>query len=103
MSQSVGRAVTILLACADDPQRLGDLADKLEIHRSTVLRILQTLEEHNFARRRDDGLWALGLGFTGAALSALDAMETRTIAQPWLRRIASDLGHTIHLAEMSGV
>jgi len=56
----------------------------------------------NFVRRQEDGRWTIGLGLTSAALSALDRIETRTVANPWLRRLARDLGHTIHLAELFG-
>jgi len=102
MSQSVDRAMTILITCAEGPQRLSDLAQQLDVHRSTVLRLLQTLEARSFVRRQDDGGWTIGLGLTSAALSALDRMETRAVANPWLRRLARDLGHTIHLAELFG-
>ena len=102
MSQSVDRAVTILMACASSPRRLGELADELRVHKSTVLRLLQTLEERYFVRRTADGTWALGFGFTDVALTALEGIDVRTAAHPWLLRIVRELGHTLHLAELSG-
>jgi len=102
MSQSLDRAMTILITCAEGPQRLSGLAQQLDVHRSTVLRLLQTMAARNFVRRQDDGRWTIGLGLTSAALSALDRIETRAVANPWLRRLARDLGHTIHLAELFG-
>ncbi len=102
MSQSVERAVTILMACATAPHRLGELAVELGVHKSTVLRLLQTLEERDFVRRTSEGTWALGFGFTDVALTALDAIDVRAAAHPWLRRIVREIGHTLHLAELSG-
>lgn len=102
MSQSVDRAVTILVSCATAPHRLGELAEELGVHKSTVLRLLQTLEERGFVRRTSEGAWALGFGFTDVALTALDAIDVRAAAHPWLRKIIREIGHTLHLAELSG-
>jgi DNA-binding IclR family transcriptional regulator len=94
--------VTILVACAANPRRLGELADELAVHKSTALRLLQALEEHDFVRRTEDGLWAIGFGFTDVAFTALDGIDVRAAAHPWLRRMVRELGHTLHLAELSG-
>jgi DNA-binding IclR family transcriptional regulator len=102
MSQSVERAMTILKACARGPARLSDLGTELCVHKSTALRLLQTLEEGNFVRHLDDGTWTIGFGLTDIALDALDAIEIRAVARPWLVRLARELGHTLHLAELTG-
>ncbi|MGP3968219.1 IclR family transcriptional regulator [Streptomyces sp. 6N223] len=102
MSQSVDRAISIITLCAESPRGLRELADELDVHRSTVLRLLQTMEKRGFMRRDRDGTWALGLRLTGVAVSALEAIDTRTVAHPWLLRLARELGHTLHLAELQG-
>lgn len=101
MSQSLDRAISIILECADGPKGLGELAGTLDVHRSTVLRLLQTMEARDFMRRNRDGAWTLGFGLAGIAATALDGIEIRSIAQPWLRRLSRELGHTVHLAELS--
>ena len=53
MSQSVDRALRILEELAHGPLRLGPLAETLGVHKSTVLRLVQTLEAHEFIRRRE--------------------------------------------------
>ncbi len=102
MSQSVDRAAVILDACARGPRRLSDLAHELDVHRSTALRLLQTMERHRLVRRLDDLTWAIGFGLIGMALECLDRMDLRTAARPRLERLAREAGHTIHLAELAG-
>jgi DNA-binding IclR family transcriptional regulator len=102
MSQSLDRAISIITLCADAPRGLGELAEALGVHRSTVLRLLQTMEKRGFVRREPNSTWALGLGLAGLALSALEALDVRIVAHPWLSRLARELGHTLHLAELQG-
>jgi len=102
MSQSVDRAAAILDACALAPRRLTHLAGELGVHRSTVLRLLQTMERRRLVRRLDDLTWAIGFGLIGMALESLDQMDLRTAARPRLERMGREVGHTIHLAELAG-
>jgi DNA-binding IclR family transcriptional regulator len=102
VSQSVDRALTILVSCAGAPRRLGELADELAVHKSTALRLLQALERRAFMRRTHDGLWAIGFGLTDVAQAALDHIDVRVAARPHLSRLGRELGHTLHLAELSG-
>jgi DNA-binding IclR family transcriptional regulator len=102
MSQSVDRALTIIELCAEQPRGLGELAHELDVHRSTVLRLLRTMERRRFVRRGAEGTWALDIGLAGLAVSALETLEVRSVAHPWLSRIARELGHTLHLAELQG-
>jgi len=102
MSQSVDRALTIVSLCAEHPRTLGELAAHLDVHRSTVLRLLQTMERRGFMRRGGDATWQVGLTLTGVALTALDALELRGVAQPHLRALSREFGHTVHLAELTG-
>lgn len=100
MSQSVDKAISILVACAQGPHRLGELAAPLEVHKSTVLRLLQAMERRKFVRRQADGKWTIGPAFTSTALAALENLETRSVAHPKLLQLAEELGHTLHLAEL---
>ncbi|PDQ34504.1 MAG: hypothetical protein B5766_11300 [Candidatus Lumbricidophila eiseniae] len=101
MSQSLDRAISIIMECSTGSKGLGELAETLDVHRSTVLRLLQTMEARDFMRRRGDGSWTLGFGLAGVAVTALEGIEIRGIAQPWLRRLSREFGHTIHLAELN--
>lgn len=100
MSQSTDKAISILIVCAQGPHSLGELTEPLGVHKSTVLRLLQTMERRKFVRRQEDGKWTIGPAFTSTALTALETLETRSVAHPKLSQLARELGHTLHLAEL---
>ncbi|MET0418688.1 MAG: IclR family transcriptional regulator, partial [Actinoplanes sp.] len=99
MSDGVDRAMRVLEMLAKDTASLGDVAVDLGVHKSTALRLLQTLEAGGFARRRDGG-WTVGLRLIGLAQQALDSLDVRAVARPHLAALGRDCGHTIHLAQL---
>ncbi len=100
MSQTVERAVAIIEQISDRPASLGEVAERLGVHRSTALRLLQTLERAGFARRVESGRYTVGTRLIGIATKALDALDLRAIARPHLTRLNEACGHTIHLASL---
>jgi DNA-binding IclR family transcriptional regulator len=54
LHQSLERVIAMIDELASGPKRLGELAETLDIHKSTVLRTLQTLERHGWVRRLGD-------------------------------------------------
>lgn len=102
MSQTVERAIEIIKFIAVEPRSLGEVSEMLEVHKSTALRLLQTLEEGGFARRMPDGKHGVGLAIIPLAQSALDQIDTRTLAHPHLQKLNERVGHTIHLAQLIG-
>nr|WP_042673684.1 IclR family transcriptional regulator [Methylobacterium sp. B34] len=59
---AVDRAFTILAALADqtDPSTLADLARRTGLYKSTILRILASVENAGYAARLHDGRYGLG-------------------------------------------
>jgi DNA-binding IclR family transcriptional regulator len=51
MSQSVGKALQILIQLGEGPANLDQLAGALDVHKTTVLRLLRTLDEQHFVFR----------------------------------------------------
>jgi DNA-binding IclR family transcriptional regulator len=100
MSQTVRRAMSIIEFCAERPRSLGELADHVQVHKSTVLRLAQTLEAAGFARQLPDGRYAVGFRLVAIAQQSLDDMDLRTIAHPHLERLGDQYGHTIHFASL---
>ena len=98
MSQTVERAVAILERLSDQPSTLGEVADLLGVHKSTALRLLQTLERAGYARREPDGRYAVGARLIGIAFKALESLDIREIARPHLSKLNQAYGHTVHLA-----
>lgn len=100
MSRSVKRAARIVDSIAAGPKTVAQLAMEFELHRSTMFRELQSLEEVGYARRRKDGTYALGLRLVALAQASLDGIELRAAAEGCARRLQRRVGHTVHVAEL---
>ncbi|MFB6514008.1 IclR family transcriptional regulator [Streptomyces virginiae] len=98
MSQSVERALAVLPLLAKGPATLGEVADALGVHKSTALRLLRTLHEHGFVYRRPDGRYRLGAQLFALAAEAIENLDVREIAHPYLVELNRATGHTVHLA-----
>ncbi|GAB3879000.1 IclR family transcriptional regulator [Terrabacter terrigena] len=103
MTQSLDRALLLLAELGDGPKRLGPLADKFGIHKSTALRLLQTLEKHGFVQRRGDPPeFTLGLRLVELSQTLLEELDIRQVARAQLMRLGAETGETIHLALRDG-
>ncbi|GGK67363.1 IclR family transcriptional regulator [Nocardia camponoti] len=98
MSQSVSRALVVLIALSEGAQSLDDLATRLGVHKSTVLRLLQTMEAQRFVTHDDAHRYSLGTRMFELASHALESRDVRTIARPHLRALGAATGQTVHLA-----
>ncbi|PFG30112.1 IclR family transcriptional regulator [Paramicrobacterium agarici] len=100
MSQSVKRAARIVDSIAEEPKTVVQLAEEFELHRSTMFRELQALEEVGYARRRKDGTYTLGFHLVSLAQSSLESVDLREVASAPLRRLHRVVGNTVHLAAL---
>jgi len=96
-SGSVERALHILVALADGPATISEIGRRLGVHRTTSLRLLRSLENEHFVRRRDDGRYRLGPRMTMLAHAALDSADVRSVATHHLHELGAKHGHTVHL------
>lgn len=97
MSQSLGRALTILTSLAERPRSLDELAEELGVHKTTVLRLLRTLREEHFVHRDSGHRFHLGSRLFALAGAALEEREIRAVAAPHLTRLNEATGQTVHL------
>jgi DNA-binding IclR family transcriptional regulator len=102
VSQSVGRALQILIDLGEGPRSLDDLAGKIGVHKTTVLRLLRTLEEERFVYRDSGHRYHLGARMFALAGSALEQREIRGVAAPHLSRLNQASGQTVHLGFYEG-
>lgn len=102
MSNSVERALRILVELADGPTTISELGRRLDVHRTTSLRLLRTLEEERFVRRADDGSYQLGPRLAALAAAALDGLDIRDSAARHLAALSDTCGQTIHLGALEG-
>ncbi|MFC3996706.1 IclR family transcriptional regulator [Nocardiopsis sediminis] len=102
MSQTVARAIDIIGFVSRQGRSLGDVAEHLGVHKSTALRLLQTLEESGFVRRLPEGGYGMGFRLIALGQMALDQVEARSLAHPVLQGLSERSGHTVHLGELVG-
>lgn len=99
MSQSLGRALHILTELGRGPSSLDDLAAAVGVHKTTVLRLLRTLEQERFVRRDARHRYSLGSRLFELGSGALEQHAIRDVALPHLTRLGHDTGgQAVHLA-----
>lgn len=98
MSQSLSRALDILGSVSRGVDSLDALAEQVGVHKTTVLRLLRTLEEHGYVTHDTAHRYHLGAGVFALAESARSAQDVRSAASASLRRLAAETGQTVHLA-----
>lgn len=98
VSQSLDRALTLLGGLAEGPRTLDQLAERAGVHKSTVLRLLRTLEAHRFVQRDGVRYYRLGTALFDLAYRALEDRDVRRLVEPALRDLNAATGHTVHLA-----
>lgn len=103
MAQTVSNAIEILEFVSSGPRTLGEVADLLDVHRSTALRLLQTLTSGGLTRRRPDGRYGIGYRLVGLAQRATDQFDLQALAHPHLAALTGITGFTTHLAALEGV
>ena len=91
---AVDRALSILDALTEDKVTLAEIAKRTGLYKSTVLRLLASLEHARLIRRQDDGRYALGMEI--ARLHGLYAasQSLEHIVLPVLRALAAATGES---------
>jgi DNA-binding IclR family transcriptional regulator len=98
VSQSLSRALTILGLLGTGARSLDQLATVLDVHKTTVLRLLRTMEAERFVRHDADHRYLLGSRLFELANDSLEQRDVRSVARPHLVELNSTTGQTIHLA-----
>lgn len=102
MSQSVARALQVLIRLGDGPGTLDELAEQLGVHKTTVLRLVRTLADERFVHRDSGHRYRLGSRTFELANAALAEREVRVVAAPHLARLNRATGQTVHLGVREG-
>jgi len=98
MSQSLARALQILASLGEGERSLDQLATELGVHKTTVLRLLRTMEADRFVRRDEAHRYRLGSRLFALADAAREQHVVREVAAPHLRQLNQKTGQTVHLA-----
>lgn len=102
--RSVGKAIQALRLLGDAGE-LGvtELSRRLHVHKSTVSRLLATLERHGVVSRNPQTeKFGLGPALISLAGAALQRIDLRTSARVHLERLAGQTGETVNLAILDG-
>jgi DNA-binding IclR family transcriptional regulator len=102
VSQSLDRALQLLGRLAEGPVGLDELSDELAVHKTTVMRLLRTLEARRFVTPDGGHRYRLGSAFFALSAAALEQRDVRTVAHPHLAALNARIGHTVRLAAMEG-
>ncbi|MCA4132135.1 IclR family transcriptional regulator [Arthrobacter sp. M4] len=97
-SQTLSRGIRALeiLAAAERPLSIAELASEMGVHRSVAYRILRTLEDHALLVRDDAGRMQPGAGL--AVLARAVSRDLQTAALPELTQLANSLNMTAFVA-----
>lgn len=97
-SQTLSRGIRVLevLAAAQRPLSIDEIAGELGVHRSIAYRMLRTLEDHRLISRQAAGGYTPGAGLVVLAQSV--ERNLHTVSLPELASAAEDLGMTTFVA-----
>jgi DNA-binding IclR family transcriptional regulator len=102
---SVKRALSVLDLFSDEHPELSlaEIARHMDVHKSSVLRILATLESSGLvAKDGHSGRYRLGLKILELAGQVLSRYDLRTVAGPYMEDLARKSGEIVHLAVRDG-
>jgi IclR family transcriptional regulator, pca regulon regulatory protein len=105
-SQSLERGLAILASFTSNRPLLGtsELARRLGLSRSTTHRYLSTLHDLDYLHQdTETRKYRLGPRVLDLGFSAINSMDVREIAAPYLRQLSDETGYTVNLAILDGV
>jgi len=106
ISPPVQRAARLLrhIAEGDRVTNMSRTARELGINRTTLLRLLHTLEAERFIEPRPEGQgWRIGVGLIGITAQAFFSEDLVQISVPVLTRLAENLSLSAHLGVLDGL
>lgn len=101
MSQSLDRALQLLWDVAESPKTIRALAERLAVHPTTALRLVQSLQERRMVERQANGEYRLGSGVLELGQRAAERIDIRAVAAPHMRELGRATGETVHLAVLA--
>jgi IclR family KDG regulon transcriptional repressor len=100
--QALERAFDILELLSKEQHGLAltEIGNRLELHKSTVYRLLYVLKQRGYIEKTPQGHYRLGLEFIELSSLFLNNLELKTEAQPVLRELSGRTGNTVFLATL---
>ena len=103
-TQAVDRAASLLVTILDTGRHLSftDLQRESGLAKSTLSRLLSSLERHELVARDEDGILRPGAAVTRFAHSSRPYDELAALAGPHLAALSAATGETVNLAVKAG-
>ena len=101
--QSLERAFMILRALSLGPSGVTDLAERTGLPKSTVSRLLSSLDVERAVRQNDDGIYELGDGIAELGLALRDGQNAIDVARPHMAELLELTGEAVGLNRFDGV
>jgi DNA-binding IclR family transcriptional regulator len=102
MVQSLERAFAVLDEVARHPAGVTAIAERVGLPKSTVARLLATLEELDAVERFDGARWRIGPGVTALSAAASPERSLAAVARPQLADLVAQLGEDAGLGLPDG-
>lgn len=102
---SVNHAIAVLKALPADgaPMGVNELARRTGLHKSTVSRLLATMERHQFVQRAaEDRRVMLGIGLVALVSPLVSNLDMVRIGKPIMSALATETGETTILGLWNG-
>ncbi len=103
--QSVDRASLIikLLAKKESPMKLTEIADELDINKSTLHGIINTLKFHGLIDQdKETQKYRLGMYLVELGNIVTKSFDIRTITSPIIAEVCEKLSETVHIGMLDG-
>lgn len=104
--QVLDRALSVLEVLArhaDAECSLAEVSEQAALHKSTVHRIIMVLERHRLVLKNTaTGRYRLGMKLFELGSKAIAGNDLREQARPYLSRVMSATGETVHLCILDG-
>lgn len=100
------RAMSILDLLGRSGKRMGvtEIGTELGLHKSTVYRILSTLEQGGYIQQdTESGKYSLGTHILELGMQCLQQIDLREKAAPIMKRLSAETGEVVHLAILDGL
>jgi DNA-binding IclR family transcriptional regulator len=81
---------------------ISDLARELELNRSNIHRLLNTLVETGYVRRHAEGRYELTLKLWEIGVAVLGKLDLREASREHMQWLADQTGETVHLSILDG-
>src|SRR5580700_1982243 len=89
-------AALAILANSSGDSSLAELCPALKLHKSTVHRLMMVLEQHRLVvKNPETGRYRLGLRLYELGSRAIDGLDLRGRARPYLDRLQDEFGETV--------